>query len=110
MFEVLDLELFFQMHMVTRAVQTIAQFDVFDTRACKGGLETADGLKNVEEIASVKGLDMLYVGPYLRKEVLQAEWERVVGQGWTWVRVAENLRAVVAETVKYFSHLKKLTG
>jgi len=26
-------------------------------------IETADGLKNVEEIASVKGLDMLYVGP-----------------------------------------------
>ena len=26
-------------------------------------IETADGLKNVEEIAGVKGLDMLYVGP-----------------------------------------------
>jgi len=26
-------------------------------------IETADGLKNVEEIATVKGLDMLYVGP-----------------------------------------------
>jgi 4-hydroxy-2-oxoheptanedioate aldolase len=26
-------------------------------------IETADGLKNVEEIAAVKGLDMLYIGP-----------------------------------------------
>jgi 4-hydroxy-2-oxoheptanedioate aldolase len=26
-------------------------------------IETADGLKNVDEIAGVKGLDMLYVGP-----------------------------------------------
>lgn len=26
-------------------------------------IETADGLKNVEEIATIKGLDMLYVGP-----------------------------------------------
>jgi|GEM_PF-2803564 len=55
-------------------------------------------------------LHMLYVGPYLRKEVLQAEWDRVVGEGWTWIRLADNLRAAVAETVKYFSHLKKLTG
>jgi len=55
-------------------------------------------------------LHMLYIGPYLQKENLQVEWERVVKHGWTWIRVAENLRAAVAETVKYFSHLKKLTG
>ena len=64
-------------------------------------IETADGLKNVEEIAGVKGLDMLYVGPSdlglsLGREARMDQTDPVV--------------VAAIETVLAVAHARKLTA